>query len=200
MSRSTNEGKEMTDSNRDPAHPAVLLDLTVDKRRSDHVRAEISRWLAKPGVESLTVHVCAHSGIIPIACDLHEHLRDLRSSSRIPINGIASGLCGSAATLVLLALKERSCTDGAIFTMRKPFFERKDLYGIQSESEDAAISKLRGSADRFYQLFGAALGKNATDAMLLFTQDERSRGFTPQEAVDRGLVTEVIASRHLRAA
>ena len=71
---------------------------------------------------------------------------------------------------------------------------------MRSNTEDGAISNLRSSADRFYQLFGAALGKNATDAMLLFSQDERTRGLTPQEAVDRGFVTEIIPSHHLRAA
>lgn len=188
----------MTQSNLDPANPVVTLDFMVDRMRSKTIREEYARLLEQPGVESITLHLFAQSGMIPIACDLHEHLRDLRSTSPIPLRAVASGICGSAATLLLLAFAERRCSDGTMFTMQRPFFNRRDL--DQLVSEHKALSDLHHAADRFYGLFGAALGKNPTDAELLFRQAESRRGFKPQEALDRGIVTDVLPFNYLVAA
>lgn len=181
------------------AHPTVRLDLTVDQHRCQSVREEIGYLLDKQGVESITLRICAVSGIIPIACDLHEYLRKIRSCSRIPLHAIAAGVCSSAATLVLLAFEERRCTSGTIFTMRKPFFDPRDAHP-RFRGSDEEVSAGTNTTARFYRLFGSALDLSATDAMRLFRQDPRNPGFSAQEALERGFVKEVLPFAHQIAA
>ncbi len=187
----------------DPAHAVVRLNATINEEQFATARKEIADLLDTPGIKSVTLRVNAISGMIPTACDMHEHVSDLRRNSPIPLRVLAAGCCGASALLVILAFdrQHRCYTKDTMFVLQKPFFE--PLYPRRSYEADGDISadKARALTDeRFYRLFGAGLNQSAAEARQLFVPDRARRILSLEKACALGIVTEFVPSDESLAA
>ena len=121
-------------------------------------------------------------------------IRDALVADGRPMVSMGAGMVGSAATLPFLAAGRRQLSDGGLIFIHEPSCVLLTLGTadqIEKESQKT-VRSLRAMRNTVSQLYALSTN-NKTSAKRFLEYMEAETMFTPQEALDVGLVHEVIS-------
>jgi len=166
----------------------VFLTGSVNTKSATKVIQELLMLEADDGDEQITLWVNSPGGSVNDGFAIFDTIRFMTCPVRI----IASGLCASIATIVLIATdkKLRMCTPNTRLLIHQPLIPM-EVYGPASDLEITAteIIKTRGKIN---EMLAEACGQD-----LEKVQEDTQRDFwmSAEQAVEYGLVTHLVTNR-----
>lgn len=165
----------------------IIMAGEVDKRLADRVNSQLLVLDGEDSAAPIQLLIDSPGGDADAGFAMYDMLHFICA----PVRTIASGLCASAAVLVLLGTdkENRFALPNARFLIHQPStVVRGDVSDIQIEASE--ILKCR---DRINQIIAEATGQ---DVKKVEQDTRRNYWMSAKEACDYGLVGKVIRSRN----
>ena len=166
----------------------VFLTGSVNTKSATKVIQELLLLEADDGEKTITLWVNSPGGSVNDGFAIYDTIRFMTCPVRI----IASGLCASIATIVLIAAEEknRMCTPNTRLLIHQPLIPM-EVYGPASDLEITASEIIKTRA-KLNELLAEACGK---DLATLEEDTQRDYWMNADEAVAYGLVKKVVTTR-----
>lgn len=166
----------------------VFLTGSVNTKSATKVIQELLTLEADDGESEITLWVNSPGGSVNDGFAIFDTIRFLTCPVRI----IASGLCASIATIVLIAADKdrRFCTPNTRLLIHQPLIPM-EVYGPASDLEITA-SEILKTREKINEMLAEACG-HPTDKLQEDTQ--RDYWMTAELAKEYGLVTHIVSTR-----
>jgi ATP-dependent Clp protease, protease subunit len=166
----------------------VFLTGSVNTKSATKVIQELLTLEADDGESEITLWVNSPGGSVNDGYAIYDTIRFLTCPVRI----IASGLCASIATIVLIAAEKsrRFCTPNTRLLIHQPLIPM-EVYGPASDLEITA-SEILKTREKINEMLAEACG-HPTEKLQEDTQ--RDYWMTAEVAKAYGLVTHIVSTR-----
>lgn len=131
--------------------------------------------------EDITVFINSGGGETHTALGIF----DLLSHCNRNVIGVVSGIAYSGASLILQGCKKRLMTQNSTLMLHKSMVQ----VGGSVDNAQEALKTLKGLDQKYYEIYASKSGEKIDK---IAEMAHRDKYFTPKEALDAGLIDEII--------